>query len=158
MPIQRPRPTYRLRDIHAITPAWLQAQGLKAVFLDLDNTLDGYKTALPSPRSAAWLTALPKAGFPVAILSNNREERVGFYCRPLDIPYVARAGKPQPDTLLAQAAAMGLAPAEVLMVGDQVRTDIRAANRAGMPCAWVEPVKNNAFYTVRRWIERLWAR
>lgn len=41
-------------------------------------------------------------------------------------------GKPKPDLLLAAAQSAGLDPAECVMVGDTIDTDIQAAHAAGM--------------------------
>lgn len=49
----------------------------------------------------------------------------------------AAPGKPQPDMLLAAAAAHGLVPRSVLMVGDSVTSDAGMARAAGAPCALV---------------------
>lgn len=45
--------------------------------------------------------------------------------------------KPAPDMLLRAAAEFGLGPAQLLMVGDS-GADLRAAQAAGAPSAWVE--------------------
>lgn len=44
--------------------------------------------------------------------------------------------KPAPALLLEAAAALGIAPARLLMVGDSVN-DLRCAHAAGCPAAWV---------------------
>ncbi len=46
-------------------------------------------------------------------------------------------GKPAPTMLLLAASTLGLAPAEMLMIGDRLDSDILGANRAGMRSALV---------------------
>jgi HAD superfamily hydrolase (TIGR01450 family) len=46
-----------------------------------------------------------------------------------------RLGKPAPHLFLAAARALGVAPARLVMVGDQLETDIAGAHAAGIPSA-----------------------
>jgi ribonucleotide monophosphatase NagD (HAD superfamily) len=53
-----------------------------------------------------------------------------------DIPLVFdRLGKPAPDLFVAAADRLGIAPARLVMVGDQLETDVAGANAAGIPTA-----------------------
>lgn len=77
----------------------------------------------------------------VAVQKNRYWRRSGALC--LDAgPFVAAieyatdtvavvAGKPSPEFFGAAAAAMGVAPAELVVVGDDVRTDVSGAQAAG---------------------------
>lgn len=46
-----------------------------------------------------------------------------------------RLGKPAPDLFLAASRALGIPPARLVMIGDQLETDIAGANAAGVPSA-----------------------
>lgn len=132
------------------TPAWLKKHGFAGVLADLDNTLAGYGAAEPCPEIRRWAGALRDAGIPLVIVSNNNAARVSRFCAPLGILFVAKAGKPKPEGLLKALALTGLPSQKVLMVGDQVFTDVRAAGRAGLRVALVEPYTRGFWVRVRR--------
>ena len=74
---------------------------------------------------------------------------------PLDLSYTANALKPfRPNfkAALALLAEQGVAPNQVVMIGDQVMTDVVGANRMGLPCILVKPIaKHDNIYT---WLNR----
>jgi HAD superfamily hydrolase (TIGR01509 family) len=93
----------------------------------------------PLPGVAAFLGGLDDAGVPWAIATSSRREQVGRSVaalqlradpRIVDGSSVQRA-KPEPDLLLAAAAAVGVPPARCWCVGDST-WDMRAAVAAGM--------------------------
>ena len=133
-----------------ISPKWLRKHGFGAVLADLDNTLAGYGTPEPCPEILRWAASLRDAGIPLVIVSNNSEGRVSRFCAPLGAPFIAKSGKPKPEGILAAVALTGLPPEKVLMVGDQVFTDVRAAGRAGLRVVIVEPYTRGFWVRVRR--------
>ncbi len=100
----------------------------------------------PYPGIAALLTALRKAGFRLAVVSNKPDRTVKelaaiHFPRMLEIAVGENeAGgvrrKPWPDTLLTAAECLGVRPDECLYVGDS-EVDVLTAARAGMDCASV---------------------
>jgi len=104
------------------------------------------------------MQSLQKAGIRLMVLSNNREKRVAGFCKPLNIPYISKTGKPRPDSLLRALAELQTAPGQAVMVGDQVRTDVRSAKRAGIRVVLVDPFTGNWFFRLRRWLEGRYVR
>jgi alpha,alpha-trehalose phosphorylase len=93
----------------------------------------------PLPGVAAFLAALDGAGIKWAIATSSRPAQVGVSVAALGLPQppvivdgqaVSRA-KPEPDLLLAAAAALGTAPDGCWCVGDS-RWDVQAAIAAHM--------------------------
>lgn len=136
--------------VEDFTPGWLTRHGFSGVLADLDNTLAGYATPEPCAEIKRWAASLNAAGIPLVVVSNNDEERVSRFCSPLGTPYIAKAGKPRPEGLLAAVELSGQPPDKVLMIGDQVFTDVRAAGRAGLCVAIVEPYTHGFWVRVRR--------
>ena len=90
------------------------------------------------------LEALSRSGLRLACVTNKRERFTGKLLRELDLcKYfdvvvsgdTTAAFKPDPKPLLHAAAALSLAPADCLMVGDS-DNDIGAARAASMPLLW----------------------
>lgn len=95
-------------------------------------------------------------GFLTGVVSNNSRARVERFCRPLGLMLFAQAQKPRRRGLRHVARRMGLSPKQMAVIGDQIFTDVWAANRAGMLSVLVEPVKKkeSLFFKLKRVLER----
>jgi predicted HAD superfamily phosphohydrolase YqeG len=94
-------------------------------------------------------------GITLFILSNSRlRGRVEAFAGALGIGYVKAAGTPSPTGLLRAMLAAGFEPFESALAGDQIFTDVLAANAAGAMPVIVRP-KNcvNPFFAVRYALE-----
>ena len=107
---------------------------------DLDNTLIEWNRAHATDEVIDWIRSLQRAGIDVLVMSNNNEERVRTFCEPLDLPYIARANKPLKGAFVEGMRRLGVTRDEVVMIGDQLMTDVLGANRAGVPVVLVLPV------------------
>ncbi|MGN1279700.1 MAG: YqeG family HAD IIIA-type phosphatase, partial [Limosilactobacillus sp.] len=58
----------------------------------------------------------------------------------LDLPFISRALKPLSFGITRARRKLGLKKHEVVMVGDQLMTDVAAANRAGVYSILVQPL------------------
>ncbi|KFN91323.1 HAD subfamily IIIA hydrolase [Tetragenococcus muriaticus 3MR10-3] len=74
----------------------------------------------------------------------------------LGISYVARALKPLPVGINKACKQLDVSKTEVVMVGDQLMTDIKAANSAKVRSILVQPVVNTDGWKTRfnRFFER----
>ena len=99
------------------------------VLLDLDNTLDIHKTKLPSDRAIKLINDLKEAGLTPTIVSNNSKKRVKKYADALGCNYVYRCFKPFHRKILKYLLKNHINKENVIMIGDQLVTDIKCANR-----------------------------
>ena len=67
--------------------------GIKAVVLDIDNTLVTYDDPEPTPSAAAFLQMLRDNGISIAFLSNNGPERVTKFNKSLGFPFLSKDRK-----------------------------------------------------------------
>lgn len=134
------KPTYMLEKIYQLTPAELKKHGIQAVLTDLDNTLIAWNNPDGTPELLSWIEDLKAAGIPVVVVSNNNAERVARAVSPFGLDFVARANKPLTKGMNEAAAKLNLPKEAIIMVGDQVMTDVRAANGAGIPSVLVKPL------------------
>lgn len=114
--------------------------GIKSIFLDLDNTLDSYKLHKPSERAMSLVSTLKAAGFNLVIISNNKKNRVGEYVDYLGIDYIWSTGKPFPFKINKYVSEHGLNKDEIIIVGDQLMTDTLAGNRAKIKVLLTEKI------------------
>jgi len=92
----------------------------------------------------------------VLLLRHNKEARVKHFAEPLGIPYIHKAKKPLRNAFYNALIQLGLRPNEVVMVGDQLLTDVMGANRLGLHTVLVKPVaQSDGLVTkLNRFIER----
>lgn len=118
----------------------LKTRGIRAVLLDLDNTLVPWHTQSLDDRTRTWLEGVADAGITVLLVTNATGERAGELARTLGIRCVPQAGKPLPRGVLRAARELKLPPAACAMVGDQLFTDVMAAHWAGCLAVLVDPL------------------
>lgn len=133
-------PTWMVEAIYHLTPVELKAHGIKAILTDLDNTLIAWNNPDGTEQLHQWLQLMEKAEIPVLIVSNNSDERIERVAKPLDLLFVGRALKPLTKGLKAAIQKLDLTADDVVMVGDQLLTDIWAANNIGVRSILVKPL------------------
>jgi len=123
-------PFAHAESIYLIDLAFYQKLGIKYVFADLDNTLDSYKQATPLEKAKKLKDELEKIGIELIIVSNNTGARVQKYSKELGVRHFSSLGKPFSFKLKKIMKNASIKPEEVVMIGDQIVTDISCANRA----------------------------
>ena len=131
-------------------------KGVKVVAFDIDNTLVSYDTPEADETLQKFLLSLKEMGFCLAFVSNNTPERVGLFNKPFGFFTVPDAHKPLKKALSPVFAHFGVKPKEVLLVGDQLRTDVLTARSWGTYAVTVPPIKNveSSFFRFNRMIEK----
>ncbi|MDW3221229.1 MAG: HAD-IA family hydrolase [Acidimicrobiales bacterium] len=115
--------------------------GDAALVDEIDESITRYMPAVPTPEDGAGelLDALRARGIPMAVATNDNAERAAIQMAQLGwrehftAIYGVESGhgeKPAPGMVVAAAAAMGLDPSDVAMVGDS-STDTGAGAAAG---------------------------
>lgn len=133
-------PDYIFTDVTHITPEFLAQHGIKALLLDVDNTLTEHGSQTLRPDIASWLQQMRDAGLRMAIVSNNNRERVAPFAAKLGLEYTSFACKPLPRGLAAMRRRWGIPRGEMALVGDQIYTDALAAGVYGIPVLLVQPL------------------
>jgi HAD superfamily phosphatase (TIGR01668 family) len=157
-------PDLYANSIYHIDLTELKARGIKAVIVDLDNTLVESNRPDATPKLVSWLNEVRKLGFKVMIVSNNNKTRVSQFANPLNVPYIHAARKPLSLSFLKAMKILGVSKDETVVIGDQLLTDVLGGNRVGLYTILVVPVSEvEGFFTklnrrverfVFRWMER----
>ena len=127
-------PEYIFKTIECIHPDFLAAHGIKALVLDVDNTLTADNSQVLEHTVQAWLDEMRAAGIRLTIVSNNTAKRVA-------------------------RRRLGCKKSEMAMVGDQIFADRMAAGLYGCPCLYLMPRTNhdkNKFVLLKRKFEPYW--
>ena len=133
-------PFAHAQSIYEIEPSFFKKNGVKTLFIDLDNTLDSYKAKEPKERTIEYIKSLKKLGINPVIISNNKAHRVCGYADKLGIEFLPSARKPFSKKIKIELARRVLKPADVMLVGDQMMTDVLAARGAKIRVVLTEKV------------------
>ena len=113
-------PEYVFKDVTHITPEWLAQKGIRALVLDIDNTLTADRSQELPEEVAGWLETMRRAGVKLTIVSNGAEKRVRPFAEKLGLAYLYRSAKPLPFALGVARCRMQVKRREMAMVGDQL--------------------------------------
>ena len=153
-------PDYIFPRYDDVTPEFLASIGVRALLIDIDNTLAPYEQPDPDERNFAWVAAMRTAGIALTFVSNNHQERVERFAAPLGVKAYWDAAKPFRKTLDIAMAEMGSTVENTAMLGDQLLTDAYAGKHIGLRTLIVPPIrdKRTLFVRAKRHIERPYIR
>lgn len=148
-------PDYIFSKFSDITPEFLKEINIKALLIDIDNTLAPYEQSEPDERIFSWFENLKKNGISCALVSNNEKERVELFNKDLSLVAFYKSGKPFSKNLYAAMDMLSSDVTNTAMLGDQLLTDATAGKHIGLKTIIVPPIndKNNAFFRMKRAIE-----
>ncbi|GGJ83625.1 hypothetical protein GCM10007063_02660 [Lentibacillus kapialis] len=133
-------PNKHVKSIFDIRPDALNERGIKGIITDLDNTLVAWDVANATPEITGWFRQMRDHNIKVTIISNNKWERVKLFSEPLDTPFLFSARKPLSQAFKKAAKEMKLQKEEIVVIGDQVLTDVLGGNLAGFYTILVVPI------------------
>lgn len=141
-------PNEYLNRVEDINIEFLQRNKIKALILDIDNTLIDYNKNL-SDNVIKWAKELKGQGVKLYLLSNtNHKEKVEKVANSLSIPYSYLAKKPFKSGFLRVQRELKEKAENIGVVGDQIFTDIIGGNRCNMFTILVDPIdKKDYWYT-----------
>lgn len=145
-------PDYVFDTIYEITPAFLRAQQVRGVLVDIDGTAASHRAQLPEEALRGWVNALRADGVEVLFLSNNRAARVQRFAEELGAPWISRAYKPFGTGFRRGLAQLGLPREAVAVVGDQVYTDTLGGSRVGLRTFLVRSIDRAEPFIRLRWL------
>lgn len=134
------KPTWMIEAIYDITPHQLKNCGVKAVLTDLDNTLIAWNNPDGTPELLEWIQTMKDADIPVIVVSNNKASRIERVVTKLGLDYVSRAMKPFTKGFKEVEERYQIPKDRLIMIGDQLMTDIKGANNAGIQSVLVKPI------------------
>jgi HAD superfamily phosphatase (TIGR01668 family) len=144
-------------DIFAIDFLDLKARGIKAIILDIDDTLIPRKHPAIPIRVFEWVANRKDEGFKICLTSNSRyPSRVASIGKALSLPYLFMGFKPLPFAFWKSMSLLASTPKTTVMIGDQLFTDIWGANLLGIYSIYVQPItpENHPHRVLMRYIER----
>lgn len=139
-------PNEYFKKIENIDIEFLQKNKIKALILDMDNTLINYKKEMPKTIEK-WAKELIGQGVKLYIVSNsNKKEKVKKIADLLGVPYVYFAKKPLKFGLLKAKKDLGENAKNIAVVGDQIFTDVIGGNRCKMFTILIDAIEEKDFW------------
>ena len=131
-------------------------EGYRGIIFDIDNTLVEHG-APANEEAVALVDRLRRMGFSVCFLSNNDKPRVSEFCKPMDVAYIYKAGKPKHKGYEAAMKLIDTTKEQTMSIGDQIFTDMWGANRAGIHTVLVKPIgkKEEIQIVLKRYLEKI---
>lgn len=131
----------------------LYQKGYRVILTDLDNTLITYDEASSTDKITKKIDEIKKLGFEIVIISNNHPPRIKKFLDGLDLKGIGNARKP---LSIGIKKALKLTDNsynkdQVVIIGDQLMTDIYGANRFKAYSILVNPIKRKT----EKWYTKL---
>ena len=115
----------------------LWQMGYRAIIFDIDNTLVHHGKDSTEEVDELF-RQIHNIGLKTLLLSNNSEARIQRFCKNIDTLYIHEANKPDTTGYRKALKMLEVEKHQALVIGDQVFTDIRGANRCGMQSVLVK--------------------
>ncbi len=135
-------PNYYVKDIYSINYELLLEKGLNNLIFDIDNTILPVNDIKVDQSLIDLFSSLIKKGFTICIMSNNSVERVKPVSNKLKVLSLANADKPKREAFDKALQLLNADKESVVMIGDQMLTDIKGSNEYGIYSILVEPLQN----------------
>ena len=149
-------PFAHAQSVYEVPVEFYLNNGVKLLLIDLDNTLDSYKLFEPTDRAKEKVTEIKNSGIVPVIVSNNRERRVNKYADAAGVECIYSAHKPFSRRIRNFLREKGVSATEVMLVGDQLMTDVLAARGAHIRVLLTEKIVKEDQWTTH--INRLFDR
>ena len=149
-------PFAHAQSIYEVPSDFFVKNGVSLLLIDLDNTLDSYRLRKPTERAINVIKAIKTTGVTPVIVSNNREKRVKGYADEAGVECIFSAHKPFSGRIRNFLKEKGVSSDEVMLVGDQLMTDVLAAKGAHIRVLLTEKVVKEDQWTthINRLLDR----
>lgn len=150
-------PFAHAKCVYDIDPDFFKKLNVKYIFLDLDNTLATHKTLIPSKETLTYIKNLKNHDLIPVIISNNKESRVKAFANKCEVDYIYKTCKPYIFKLNKYLKANNIKKEYVIMIGDQLLTDIKCANSLGVKSILTEKLWSGDQFITKftRWFDTI---
>ena len=141
-------PKFYCDKITDISLDFLKENNIKALILDVDNTLIDINRIMVDGL-VEWHKKMVSGGIKTIILSNsNKIDKIEQVAKALNIEYLYLGLKPSKLGFKKAISKLEIEPENIAAIGDQIFTDVIGANRCGIFSILVKPIsKQDLFLT-----------
>lgn len=134
-------PNSYCKSIYDVNYNKLYDEGCRIILSDLDNTLISYLENEPNDLLIEWKNHLKSIGFEVMIVSNSSSDRVKNFAKMIDLDCQYSSMKPTKKGFKKANKHLNIQDnSKVVLLGDQILTDILGGNRMGYRTILIEAI------------------
>lgn len=138
--LERLFPDKHVKRVEDIDYNELKNKNIKAILLDIDNTIINYERIM-TKSVENWIKKAKEYNIEICLLSNNTEKKVAQIANKIDVKFIYSAGKPGKKGYIKAIKMLNVKNTEIAVVGDQVFTDVYGGNKLNMHTILVEPIE-----------------
>ena len=135
------KPKIKLEKVTDITIEILNKYGIKALILDVDNTLSTHHGQVLTDGLPEWLDLMRQNGIKMTVLSNSNSKRLTPFAEKIGLDFISLGLKPLPFGYLRALKRLCTTKKETAIVGDQLFTDTLGGNFVGVQTILLTPIK-----------------
>ncbi len=135
-------PDAYLKSIYYIDYEKLKSRGIKCILFDLDNTLAPLSLKKPNKKIKELFMKLKNMGFKLIIFSNSGKTRLKPFKEELEVDCAFSCKKPMIKKYELILKEYKYTVSEVVIIGDNLVTDILGGNKVGITTILVNPISN----------------
>lgn len=150
------KPDVKFHGITDISVEALEKFGIKALLLDVDNTMSTHHGTVLTDGLCEWIAAMQQSGIKLMVLSNSKRRRIEPFANRIGLPFISLGCKPLPTGYLRGVKALGEKRKNTAIVGDQIFTDVLGGNIVGVKTVLLTPIKleDGWSFKLRRKLEK----
>lgn len=150
------KPKIKLEKVTDISIEILNKYGIKALILDVDNTLSTHHGQVLTEGLSEWLDLMRKNDIKMTVLSNSNSKRLTPFAQKIGLDFISLGLKPLPFGYLRALKRLGTNKKETAIVGDQLFTDTMGGNFVGVITILLTPIKpeTSLRFRMKRRVER----
>lgn len=134
------KPTYIFEGIEDIPFNLFEENNIKGIIFDVDNTLIDVTRKIEKEKYN-WIMEAKKKGYTICLLSNSfHMTKIKVLSKELGILGLGSAFKPLIKGFKMAETMLDMPKEQMIMIGDQLFTDIYGANRFGIKSILVNPI------------------
>ena len=149
-------PDAYIKSIYYIDYEKLKERGIKCILFDLDNTVAPLSIKKPTKKIKELFTKLKNMGFKIIIFSNSGKNRLKPFKEELEVDCAFSCKKPMRKKFDLIIKEYKYNISEIIIIGDNIITDILGGNKVGITTVLVNPISNKEKWTTR--IARIYER
>ncbi len=150
-------PTYIYEKVENIPYKLITENNIRLILIDMDNTLVNNKY-IYNKKLKKWIDGIKEKGVNLCIFSNSPiEDRVRRIANELGMEYKFNVSKPRIKGFKKVLEETEINKEQILMIGDQIFTDVWGGNRFGIKTILVTPIgeKEWILTKIKRPLERV---
>lgn len=140
MSLNNLRPHLRADKLEKVNIDLLIKKGITHVWLDVDNTVAPWGMEDVCPQIIDWVKNAKEQGLSIYLVTNGNKSRVDNIADKLGIGFFKSAGKPGKRALSKILRYLNINKEKLVIIGDQLFTDILAANKLGAMGVLIRPM------------------